>query len=235
MNFQNPILDTSSLQYWPWQAYLVATTPNPQVSPTPYRPVGWGTDTPDTLVVDEDGEIWCFDAIMRLEHSQSQRITQHPVQNGANITDHSFSLPAQLTLEIGMSDVMDSFIPGQWSATYTQKSVKAYEQLLAWKNSGKPLTIETRLDTYSNMVIAHLSAPDDIKTKYGLRCMATFQQIILATISISKVEPPVLQEKNEGSKQVSDVNLTNSSGVKTVVSAAKSFFGGNPLTGGFTP
>jgi len=203
----NPtLIDTSSLQYAPWRAWLIYATPNPQVEKFGFRPPGWGEIEPVTSVQDPDGKYWFFDAVMRLDHGQSQRVTQHPVQTGANITDHSFSLPAQLTLEIGMSDVMDSYDPGQWttilnstdeldigmggageSATGTvvspvSKSVAAYEKLLDWKNHGSPLLINTRLGGYGNMVITNINVPDDVKTLHGLKCSVTFQQIFTSSI-----------------------------------------------------
>ena len=96
---------TAEIQYAPWRAVMVAITPNPRVSGEAYRPIGWAQKHPQTFIEDPDGNLWYFDAVMRLEHLESQRVTQHPVQTGANITDHSYAQPAQLTLDIGMSDV----------------------------------------------------------------------------------------------------------------------------------
>jgi len=55
-----------------------------------------------------------FDAVMRVEHTKALRITEHPLQTGANISDHAFMLPAYVTLEISMSDTMATVIPGQF-------------------------------------------------------------------------------------------------------------------------
>jgi hypothetical protein len=165
------------------------TSPNPAVPANPYRPKGWAEEEdPAVIVTDDQGMTYVFDAILRLDHNSSRQITQHPVQSGANITDHSYQLPSVLTLEIGMSDVMDSFYVGQWGSSDTtpSKSVKAYEQLLTWQESGKPLTIKTRLKTYENMVIEYVSSPDDYKTKHGLRCMVTIKRIITAEVEVKK-------------------------------------------------
>ena len=208
----NPtLLDTSSLQYAPWQAYLMLTTPNPEVAPSAYRSSGWGQESPNTFI-EYDGKLWFFDAVIRAEHMQAQRITQHPVQTGANISDHSYSMPAALTLEIGMSDVMDSFAVGQWGTDQSEptKSVQVYQTLVQWKNLGEPLSITTRLGTYKNMVIATISASDDIKTLYGLKAIVTFQQIFTATVTVEKTSarPAVTEENKLGNKEV--VPLTGS-------------------------
>jgi hypothetical protein len=216
MNFNGVLLDTSGLPYAPWRAYMIASTPNPQVAKGAYRPIGWATQEPDTFIIDSEGTIWYFDAVIRLDHNQTQKITQHPVQKGANITDHSYALPAQLTMEIGMSDVMDSYDPGQWEYGYEDmgteatdtRSVSAYQTLLQMKSLGEPLTIGTRLDAYENMVIATMSAPDDVKTKHGLRCIITFQQIFVATTEEQQttLRPSVKDESKLGAKQVTDVS-----------------------------
>ncbi len=213
----NPVyVDTSRLQYFLWQAYLVKTTPNPQVASGAYRPPQWGNEKPQTFIEDELGILWYFDAVIRLDHNQSQRITQHPVQNGANITDHSFAMPATLSLEIGMSEVMDSYVPGQWNGDNESwpKSKMAYQQLVSWKNLGVPLTISSRLDTYENMVIATINAPDDIKTKYGLKAMVTFQQIFVFNVGVQKtsLRPSVAKPVEKGPIKTTPVvtpNITN--------------------------
>jgi hypothetical protein len=219
----NPtFIDTSSLQYAPWQAFVSFITPNPQVAPGSFRPPGWDSAEggsinagPNTFI-ELEGEYYFFDAVMRLDHNQSQRITQHPVQTGANITDHSFSLPAQLTMEIGMSDVMDNYKIDQWGSDTSEptKSVHAYLTLVDWKNKGKPLKITTRMDIYENMVIATISAPDDVKTVHGVRCVVTFQQIFTASIEKRKTSalPSKTDLNKKGSVPTQDLGRDNMSG-----------------------
>lgn len=217
------LADLSQVQYAAWRAYLVATTPKPQLGKDPqayhiatienpdlakkgYRPVIWGSELPKTFVTDEAGTMYFFDAVIRNEHTETQRITSHPVQTGANKSDHSFSLPAQLTLEIGMSDVMDSYSYQQWGTgdDGSSRSVKAYQTILGWKQKGMPLTINTRLGEYQNMVVVMMSTPDDITTKDGLRCHVTFQEILTFTVSVRKVpyRAAVTETNAKGQKYV---------------------------------
>ena len=46
-----------------------------------------------------------FDAFLQVDHYSKLEITQHPVQTGASIADHSFMKPRTLQFEIGMTDV----------------------------------------------------------------------------------------------------------------------------------
>lgn len=201
--------EISQAQYAAWRAVVAITTPNPQVASGPWRPPAWAQNYPGTFVADEDGVLWFFDAVMRNEHLASQRITQHPVQDRASIADHSFSLPEQLTLEIGMSDSMDSYEPGQWGDgdVFPSRSVNAYTKLIEWKDSGMPLSISTRLREYVNMVIEYISAPDTNETKFGLRCSVSFRQLFVAKVSArtTNLRPHVLDETNKGSQSVTSV------------------------------
>ena len=50
-----------------------------------------------------DVEGYVFDAVLKLDHERRLAITDHPVEEGANITDHSYLEPKSLSIEIGMS------------------------------------------------------------------------------------------------------------------------------------
>lgn len=130
--------------------------------------------------------IYIFDAVLMLEHSQEIELTQHPVQSGANITDHAFIKPARLGMDIGMSDAMQSYTIGQWKGN-ASKSVAAYQTMIALELARTPVTIKTRLKTYNNMVIVGIHTRDENKTNHGLRASITFEQLIMATTSTQSV------------------------------------------------
>ena len=167
-----------------------------------FRPLQWGFEPQVTFIEDYYGSLYFFDAIIRAEHSRTLRVTEHPVQDGANISDHSFQMPARLALEIGMSDAMDSYQAGQWQGPFA-KSVNAYWKLLELQNDRLPLTVSTRLGTYVNMILEQINAPDDYKTKYGLKALVTFKQIITAQVPTTKVSvmPQQSQQTNVGEVQ----------------------------------
>lgn len=126
--------------------------------------------------------VYVFDGVLKLEHTQEIELTKHPVQNGANISDHAFIKPARLSLDVLMSDAMSSYTLNQWSGA-ASKSVNAYQTLLAIELARTPLTVTTRLNVYTNMVIVGIHAPDDFKTQHGLRATVMFEQAIMASIS----------------------------------------------------
>lgn len=142
---------------------------------------------------------WFFDAILRSTHTSRLTITQHPVQTGAALTDHAYLQPKELSMEIGMSDVATSLVPGQFTGSWS-RSVQAYNVLLELQKLRVPLQVHTRLGLYQNMLIEELSAPDDFTTLYGLRCTVTLREIIVARVRTIKIssKPAVTNRLNRG-------------------------------------
>lgn len=126
-----------------------------------------------------------FDAVFRTEHQSRLKITQHPVQGGANISDHAYMEPEVVTMEIGMSDANPTPIFQQFTSS-ANKSVSAFEALKLLQESRKPLDVSTRLKQYTNMLIESLVVPDDIKTATGLRASITLRRIIM--VDVPKVQ-----------------------------------------------
>ncbi len=127
-----------------------------------------------------------FDAVLNEQHDSELTITQHPVQTGANIADHSFLNPSTLTMEIGMSDAMATMLEGQFTEYYT-KSVSAYEKLRELQALRLPVSVHTRLYHYDNMLVQNITAPDSYRTQYGLRCTVTLQEIFVVNVATGTV------------------------------------------------
>ncbi len=147
----------------------------------PWRPPEWA-QTPLTSLIDQNGNTYVFDAVFNLQHDLEMTVTQNPVLTGTNIVDHAYMQPQTITMDIGMSDTMDSYAPGMWS-TAGSKSVNAYTMLKQLALARTVFLIITRLGFYQQMIIQHISAPDDVTTKYALRATVTFQQLIMASVS----------------------------------------------------
>lgn len=154
----------------------------------PWRPPQWDVAAQDDTAlfaiktgIATNTNYYFFDAIMRVEHTNEMKITEHPVQTGANIVDHAYQMPARLVFEIGMSDAMDTLGSNKWAGAYT-KSVSAYRTLIDLMQNRIPLSIHTRLINYNNMLIESIHAPDDYKTQFGGRFTVNFRQIITAQV-----------------------------------------------------
>lgn len=167
---------------------------------------------------------YVFDAVLSLEHDQSLTKTRHPVQTGASITSHAYLEPASLVMYVLMSDVVGQYVASnQTSAPFIQqfsgnpsKSVSAYQQMLTLQKARVPLTVVTRLRTYSNMLIDKVSPHEDSKSSTGARFRLEFGQIFIASTQITP-----------NSERPNDTNSTGLGAVNTqpVPSAVDSQFG----------
>lgn len=146
-----------------------------------------------------------FDAIFTAEHDTSITITSHPVQTGSNIADHAFDEPTELNFEIGMSDVMQSFMPGQFSDG-SSRSISAYHKLRELQKQKIPITVVTKLNTYNNMMVENIMATEDDKTTFGLRASVTLKEIFVVNVMTVKISerPHKSSESNEGDQKAED-------------------------------
>jgi hypothetical protein len=171
-----------------------------------WRPFQWFKGAPVSMI-DKNDVVYVFDAVLRTNHATEIKATSHPIQSGANIVDHSYIEPEKLLLEIGMSDAMASFTPGQWKQ-YSTKSISAYKKLKELQYSRLPLTVKTRLNTYDNMIIIRIDSPEDSRTANGLRCTIYLQQIMVAQVSATTVKVSKRAQKTNktalGTKQPKD-------------------------------
>lgn len=124
-----------------------------------------------------------FDAVFVTDHSTQRQITSHPVQWGAAITDHSYQEPASVSLQIGMSDVMDSFESNQYASASISKSVNAYRMFVDLQKKGTPVILNTKLQRYANMIIRSITTSDDSTTTHSLRATISFQEILIGETS----------------------------------------------------
>jgi hypothetical protein len=163
--------------------------------------IGDTTDNPN-IRQNTKSTTYFFDAILRAEHRQELRKTEHPIQSGASIVDHCYLIPANVSLEIGMSDCMARFRAGQFTSDGS-KSISAYQTLKDLQKKRVPLTLTTRLDQYTNMVIESIGAIENSQTRFGLRASVRFAQIIVAKVATTTVSarPDQTDLTNEGTKQ----------------------------------
>ena len=153
-----------------------------------------------------------FDAVLRSEHRQEAVFTEHPVQVGPAIVDHIYLRPAEVTLDVLMSDVAGVYQAGQYTGN-NSKSIAAFQQFLQIQASRVPIVLATHLMQYKNMGVRAVFATDTNQTSHALRCTLYFKQIISATVSQTTVSarPDQTGATNEGTKapQNLDSNTQN--------------------------
>ena len=119
-----------------------------------------------------------FDAWLRLSHNSALTITQHPVETGAAISDHSYANPRRFSFEIGMTDVIAS---PTLEGGSNSRSINAYNALVKLQQERTPLTLVSKYGSFSNILIESIDVQDDYRTQTSMRATVTLQQIIMAS------------------------------------------------------
>jgi hypothetical protein len=128
--------------------------------------------------------MYVFDNASSAVHEQDLAITENPVQTQASLSDHSYLIPARLSVQLLMSDAMQSYVIGQFSGTQS-RSVSAYQVLLQLQKAQVPLQVSTRLRQYTNMLIASIRADEDSSTRYGGKFHVSFKEVLLASAEVT--------------------------------------------------
>lgn len=152
------------------------------------------------------------------EHRDELVITEHPVEQGAVVTDHAYKLPALLTLRLGWSTSQPSssvsginnvltsaagFLTGALTlpvlAGFFNSASDAfvnniYNTLLTVQANRTLITVATARRLYQNMLLQSLSIETDEKTEHALMVTAILKQIILVQSQV--INSPVNSSSN---------------------------------------
>lgn len=134
-------------------------------------------------------------------------ITKQPVQQGASITDHAFKEPTTFATTMFFKD------------NPAQSLSKIYQDLLDLQSSRQPFDIVTPKRIYRNMLIAVLSNTTDKSTENVLKINASFQEVIIVSVSTTTV--PRQKQRNPGS-----TGKTENAGKKSALATGFDAFSG---------
>jgi hypothetical protein len=139
-----------------------------------------------------------FDAWLTLHHNSSLTITQHPVEYGAAITDHSFNNPLRFSFRIGQTDAASSYyvIPGASNS----RSVNAYNALVTLQQTRQLLQLVTKYNTYPNILIENIDVSDDYSTQNAAKIDISLIQPIFVGVALTFVtaDPQTTNITNQG-------------------------------------
>jgi hypothetical protein len=158
-----------------------------------------------------------FQAQVTIEEvcNDSLEITNHPVEQGASITDHAYVNPSSLNISALFSEDQDP-LP------------EIYQNLLELQASREPFTVVTGKRTYNNMLMKSLGVTNDAVTENILSVRFSLQEIFLTSLEVSSV-PVRSKQENPGS-----TGATENAGQKSLQGAtndqksiALTLFGGS--------
>ena len=148
--------------------------------------------------------------------SATVRVTENPVEHGANMNDHIIVEPMTFNTVGVVSNISSSTI-GQFTrvptvfSRGTSRAKEAWEALLELRISKIPFTLVQGLREYKNAIILSLVANQDKDTANGLFFTATMKEIIFTGAQI------VTEEQFNDSNIYDKVVSPTSGGFKSLV------------------
>jgi len=128
-------------------------------------------------------------------HSTSVAITKNPVEFGADISDHAIVQPAKVTIQGIVTDTpLFTLTPagvvaaiqsiGSTFISNSSPSSVGYARLLQMQLDAEPITIQTKLVTYTQMIITNLRVLQDKKTNNVVKFTLDAENIIIVETEI---------------------------------------------------
>ncbi|WP_336152129.1 phage baseplate protein [Acinetobacter sp. 99] len=123
------------------------------------------------------------DVTVEEKHKDELKITEHPTEVGAAISDHAFKEPPEVTMKVGWSEsagtlngfLGDTILGGNTSLTIV------YQTLLQLQEQALPLIISTGKRLYTNMLIKSLGCTTDLQTENVLMIDITFKKVLMVS------------------------------------------------------
>lgn len=129
------------------------------------------------------------DVTVEEKHKDELKVTEHPTEVGAAISDHAFKEPPEVTMKVGWSEsagtlngfLGDTILGGNTSLTIV------YQTLLQLQEQALPLIISTGKRLYTNMLIKSLGCTTDLQTENVLMIDITFKKVLMVNTKMSVI------------------------------------------------
>lgn len=171
-----------------------------------------------------------MDASLEETHDKSVAVTEHPIEDGSNITDHIRTMPEQINITGMVSNTPIVFLastrapsPIKGKNRSRDRVKTAYEELRRIMNKGERVTVVTSLRKYENMVLQNLTVSRNVQLGNVLHADMTLREIQIAETSSVPLPKP------EGKGNESEVNRGTQS--KTAADAANSVKASDKISG----
>lgn len=134
-----------------------------------------------------------IDVLVAENYNRSSTITDHPVEDGSEVSDNKQQKPDTLQLTAFFAQSLAN-ADDQNAATVT-RAEDLYDKLLDLEAAAEPLSIFTARREYSNMMIERVTRPRTAADGDGVTVTVDFKQIKIATSQVVAA-PPTRQRKN---------------------------------------
>jgi hypothetical protein len=116
-------------------------------------------------------------------HTLPSTLTDHPVEQGANITDHSRPDPRRVTLECLQSNTPLTGTDG------TDRARQLWQRFVDLHDNPKLISLDTVRDFYPSMAVESVTSPVDAKTSQALKFTLNLKEIRVVQNTFTQVVP----------------------------------------------
>lgn len=176
--------------------------------------------TPATIDVLE------LDASVSEEHGFEADVTEHPVEKGANITDHVRQKPRTVRITGIVSNTpLPSFTAPLANLGAGDRAVAAWQNLQEIHLSGKLVTVVTSLEEYADMALVSVSVPRDAQRGNVLEFTAVLRQVTtVESESVSAPDAPRPRRKSKGKQATKPAPEARQSALSRLAGAVGNLF-----------
>ncbi len=142
-----------------------------------------------------------LDAALSFSETLSATVTDHPIETGGFVTDHTIELPMCIKVDgIFTEDPIDR----EHEPAGPTSNIDLLREA---KKTREPCTISNDTDSYQNMVLETLEIPRDGQTGAAVKFTATFKEVRFVasrTVAVQKSRKPARQSKGKQATQEAD-------------------------------
>ncbi|WP_334470457.1 phage baseplate protein [Arsenophonus sp. PmNCSU2021_1] len=168
------------------------------------------------------------------KHHDTLEITEHPVELGAEIADHAYKRPAEVTMEVGFSSggsLLDFWDTSKLGISVGLSAPEIYQQILALQASRQPFDVITGKRKYQHMLIRAIEVTTDKHTETVLMAILTLRELNITqtqTLNIKSTDAKNMREGNATSG-VSNTGMKTPKPVdnRSLLQRGAAFFNGN--------
>lgn len=160
------------------------------------------------LTVQEDPNQFIeFDASLNENHVGNAATSDHPVEGGADMTDHIQRTPEELQLVGVVTDTpivvqaVDNATPSVPGGDPQNRAQDAYVFVKAIKDAGQLVQVTTTLRDYLNMAITGLSVVRNSEKGRVVEMNISLREILIATTEQVEAPEPVKKTRKKKTKQ----------------------------------
>jgi hypothetical protein len=118
-----------------------------------------------------------MDVTVEETHVDELELTEHPVEQGAAVSDHAYLLPRKVTIRAGASD-SGGDTPAEG------RCVEIYRQLLELQGTREPFELVTGKRSYQSMQIKSLTETTDKDSGAIIMVTAELREVTVATVQV---------------------------------------------------